>query len=313
MVTKVHLDALKSEAASVESLLARTSERDILSRISLTYRLEALRHEIASHEVEPNTAAGVALIFDGDPVNGSASIDAEFAGKTLQNYQELLSKQVAFSAGMLAERGPVPAEAQDAARMHIKALVHGSFGFVLEEVHADEPGMFDSPVKAAVAYISDLMVDVASQNIQAFEQRLEDIDFRVFNTLKKFISVVYKAGATMRVAERDREVRFDLVSLGRAYERLRETDVSEVEEVLEGELLGLVPIQRRFEFRRKDNSEIVKGGVSQNLSADYIERLEREGIMAGRQWRATLHIKSIEHPDGRHSSTAYTLIDLVQI
>lgn len=313
MVTKVHLDALKSEAASVESLLARTGERDVLSRISLSHRLDALRQEIAGHEAEPNTAAGVALIFDGDPVNGSASIDAEFAGKTLQNYQELLSKQVAFSAGMLAERGPVPAEAQDAARMHIKALVHGSFGFVLEEVRADEPGMFDSPVKAAVAHISDLMVDVASQNIQAFEQRLEDIDFRVFNTLKKFVSVVYKAGATMRVAERDREVRFDLVSLGRAYERLRETDVSEVEEVLEGELLGLVPIQRRFEFRRKDNAEIVKGGVSQILSADYIERLEREGIMAGRQWRATLRIKSVEHPDGRHSSTAYTLIDLVQI
>lgn len=313
MVTKVHLDALKSEAASVEALLARTNDRDVLSRISLGHRLEELQQEIAEHEDEIETAAGVALIFDGDPVSGSASIDAEFAGKTLQNYQELISKQVAFAAGMLGERGPVPTEAQDAARMHIKALVHGSFGFVLEEAHADEPNMFDSPVKAAVAQISDLMVDVTAQNLQAFERRLEDIDFRVFNTLKKFVSVIYKAGATMRVAEKNREVNFDLVSLGRAYERLRETDVSEIEEVVEGELLGLVPIQRRFEFRRKDNAEIVKGRVSQILSADYIERLEREGIMAGRQWRATLRIKSVEHPDGRHASVVHTLIDLVQI
>lgn len=312
MVTKVHLDALKSELASVEALLARIGARDILSRISLSQRLEALRQEIASHEMEGNTTAGVALIFDGDPVHGSSSIDAEFAGKTLQHYQELISRQVAHSAGMLGERGPIPTEAQEAAKMNITALVHGSFGFVLEEARADEPGMFDSPVKTAVRQISDLMVDVAAQNLQSFEQRLEDLDFRVFNTLKKFVTVIYRSGATMRVAEKDREVRFDLVSLGRAYERLRETDVSETDETVEGELLGLVPIQRRFEFRRIDNSEIINGRVSQILSADYIERLEREGIMAGRQWRATIRTKIVEHPDGRHASKSHTLVDLVQ-
>lgn len=313
MVTKVHLDALRSEAASIEGLLSHTHERDILSRISLNHRLESLRQEIADQEAARGTVAGVALIFDGDPVTGSSAIDAEFAGKTLQNYQELISKQVAFSAGMLSARGPVPVEAQEAARMNIKALVHGSFGFVLEETEADQPPMFDSPVKLAVEQISDLMVDVTAQNLRSFEKRLEDIDFRVFNTLKKFVSVIYKAGATMRVAEKDREVRFDLVSLGRAYERLKETDVSQTEEVVVGELLGLIPIQRRFEFRREDNAEVIKGRVSQMLSADYIERLEREGIMAGRKWRATISTKSVEHPDGRHASTTHTLIDLLQI
>ncbi len=312
MVTKVHLDALRSEAASVEALLKRVGTSDILSRISLTHRLEALRQEIASEEADRNTQASVALIFDGDPVIGSSSIDADFAGKTLQNYQDLITKQVAAAAGLLAERGPVPGDAQEAARMHVKALVHGSFGFVLEEANADEPSLFDSPVKAAVTHVSDLMTDVASQNLLAFEQRLDDIDFRVFNTLKKFITLIYKAGAILRVAEKDREVRFDRISLGRAYERLQETDVSEAEEALEGELLGLIPIQRRFEFRRRDNAQVITGRVSQVLSADYLERLEREGVVAGRQWRATIRTKSVEHPDGRHASKVHTLTDLVQ-
>ncbi|WAC24388.1 hypothetical protein [Blastomonas sp. SL216] len=313
MVTKVHLDALKSEAASVEALLARISDKDIVSRLSLAHRLEALQQEITEHANENSTLAGVALIFDGDPVTGSSSIDAEFAGKTLQNYQELISKQVAFSAGMLGPRGPVPIEAQEAARMHVKSLIHGSFGFVLEEARADEPGMFDSPVKIAISQISDIMIDVAATNLNAFNHRLEDMDFRVFNTLKKFVSVIYKARATVRVAEREREVRFDLAGLGRAYERLRETDVSETEEMVEGELLGIVPIQRRFEFRRGDTFEVIKGRVSQMLSADYLERLERDGIMAGLRWRATIRTKSVEHPDGRHASKMDTLIDLVQI
>ncbi|MFC3214059.1 hypothetical protein [Novosphingobium panipatense] len=194
MVTKVHLDALKSEAASVEALIARASDRDILSRISLNHRLASLRQEIAEQEADRGTIAGVALIFDGDPVTGSSAIDASFAGKTLQNYQELISKQVAFSAGMLSARGPVPEEAQEAARMNIKSLVHGSFGFVLEESEADEPPMFDSPVKVAVEQISDLMLDVTSQNLVAFEKRLEDIDFRVFNTLKSLFQSFIRLG-----------------------------------------------------------------------------------------------------------------------
>lgn len=313
MVTKVHLDALKSEASSIEGLLERIGERDILNGISLRSRLDALRAEIAAHEGEQSTLANVALIFDGEPVYGSSSIDAEFAGKALQNYQELIVKQVALSAGVLAERGPIPHDAHEAAKMHVTGLLHGSFGFILEEAHADEPALFDSPVKLAVEQVSDLLADVAAQNVAPFAKRLEEIDIRVFNTLKKFVGVLYKAKATMRVAEKQRELKFDLGSLGRAYERLKASDVSQTEEVILGELLGLIPIQRRFEFRRKDNGEIVKGLVSQLLSADYLERLDSEGVLAGREWRATVMHKSVEHPDGRHVAVTHMLTDLTQV
>lgn len=312
MVTKVHLDALMGEAASVEALLDRIGERDALNRISLENRLAKIREEIENYKAGQRTSADVALIFDGDPVHGSSSIDADFAGRSLLNYQELITKQVALASGELAPRGPIPHEAREAAKMHITSLVHGSFGFVLQEAQADEPEFFNSPVKTAVEQVSNLLAEVTDQSAARFEERLQDLDVRTFNALKKFVDAVYKANASFRIAERERELKFDVSSLGRAYERLRDTDVSETEETVVGELLGLVPIQRRFELRRKDNGDVIQGRVSQILSADYLERLEDEGVVAGREWRATIVTKSVEHPDGRHISVTYTLIDLVQ-
>ena len=312
MVTKVHLDALMGEAASLQALLNRLGERDILNRMSLEARLKTIREEINSYKADHRTAADVALIFDGDPVQGSSSIDADFAGRSLLNYQELITKQVALAAGELAARGPIPQDARDAARMNVTSLVHGSFGFVLQEARADEPGLFDSPVKHAVEQVSDLLTEVTDASGVKFAERLQELDVRTFNALKKFVDGVYKANASFRIAERDRELKFDVSSLGRAYERLRDTDVSETEETIIGELLGLVPIQRRFELRRKDNGEVIQGRVSQMLSADYLERLEGEGIVAGREWRATIATRLVEHPDGRHMSVTHTLTDLVE-
>jgi hypothetical protein len=293
-------------------MLARISAKDILSALSLEQRLDALKIEIAKHEGEVGTSAGVALIFDGGPVYGSATIEADFAGRALLNYQDMLTKQVAVASGALADRGPIPRDAQSAAQMHVAALVHGSFGFVLQEAKSEEPGFFDSPVKSAVVEVSNLLRDISSDDRALFEKKLDDLDVRLFNALKKFVDGLYKSKATLRVAEKDREIQLDLVKVSRAYERLRDAAISEMEETVVGELLGLVPIQRRFEFRRSDNGAIVQGRVSQILSADYLERLERDGLVAGKAWKAKISTKTVEHPDGRHVTQTHLLIDLVQ-
>jgi hypothetical protein len=88
--------------------------------------------------------------------------------------------------------------------------------------------------------------------------------------------------------------------------------VEEYDEEIEGELLGLVPIQRRFDFRRRDNSEVLSGMVSVHLSADYLERIERDELVSGREWRAVVRTKTVQRPDRRRSETR-TLIDLDKI
>lgn len=313
MVTKVHRDALASEIASVGKLLEGVNAEDVLSTLSLRKRLEVLQAELEASLGELATAADVALIFDGGPVRGSSAIDADFAGKALQDYQDLVTKHVALSKfGGLAERGPVQHDAKAEARMNITALVHGSFGFVLQEDHADEPQFLVSPTRQAVEEVSNLLADATASDAARFEARLDEVDVRVFRALRRFVINLHKASSTLRIAEQEREVNLDLASVGRAYERLMESEVAVSDETVSGELLGLVPIQRRFEFRREDG-EIIQGRVSPHLSEDYLERLEHEGVVAGSRWQAVIETKEVQHPDRRHVTTTKTLIDLVPL
>jgi hypothetical protein len=313
MVTKIHRDALRSEIGSIRAMLEGASQVDPLGSRSFRKRLKKLETELSKIEEGKRNVANVALVFDGDPVRGSSAIEADFAGKALQNYQDLIANFVAVGGGPLAERGRLSDQIHQQARMNVTALVHGSFGFVLEEDHADQSNMFETPAQKAVQAVTDLLTDVTAMDGQRFAKKLDDLDLRVFQTLKRFVGVLHRAKSTLRVAEEQRELSLDVASVDRAYERMSLVDVEELDEVHEGELLGLVPVQRRFEFRRGDNGELIQGRVAPNLSADYLERVEREGLIAGGNWRSTIRTKTINHPDGRHSSSSRTLIDLVRL
>lgn len=313
MVTKIHRDALRSEAASLKALMARSEAGDPMGYRSMRGRLKSLEAEINLVEGQQNNFASVALVFDGDPVRGSSAIEVGFAGKALQDYQELIAKNVAVEGGQLVERGRLSDQIHKQAKLNITALVHGSFGFVLEEDSDGQLGMFETPAQKAVHAVTDLLGDVSTTDDRVFEAKLDDLDVRVFSTLKRFISTLHKAGSTLRIAEELREVKLDLGAVERAFKRVTDVEVSEQDETLDGELLGLVPIQRRFEFRRRDTNQVLQGRVAANLSADYLERIEREGLVAGDGWRATIRTKSVEHPDRRHSKLSLTLIDLVRM
>lgn len=312
MVTKLHRDALRSEIASVRALFEKSERRDKLGATSLRRRLLALEDELRGLEGQVSNIANVALVFDGGPVRGSSAIDADFAGQALQDYQELLTKQVAATAlGTLAQRGPLPIRQQNQARMNVTAIVHGSFGFVLEEDGADQPPMFDSPTRQAVENVTNLLKGVASADGRWFDEQLDDLDVRIFHSLKRFIGTLHKAGSTIKISEENREIRLDTASVNIAHDRVSQVEVDELDETYVGQLLGIVPVQRRFEFRRLDNGDILSGRVAENLSADYLERIERDEQVAGRSWRAVVRTKTVHHPDGRHVSVSRVLLDLL--
>lgn len=313
MVTKIHRNALRSEIASLRSMLAHSGGKDPLGSRSLQRRLAILEAELAEAEGQELHVAQVALVFDGEPVRGSSAIEADFAGRALQDYQELVAKHVAAEGGHLAERGRLPDQIHEQARMNVTGLVHGSFGFILQEDNGAQLGMFESAAQKAVRSVTDLLTQVADADGRQFNARLDELDIRIFQTLKRFVSTLHRARSTLRVAEDQRELKLDVASVERAFERVTQVDVEELDEVTEGELLGLVPVQRRFEFRRSDDGELLQGRVAPNLSADYLERIEREGLIAGGKWRATIRTKTVNHPDGRHSSVSRVLVDLVRL
>lgn len=127
MVTKVHRDALRGEIASLQELLAKSEDRDPLGSRSLRKRLANLEAELEAIEAHVGRSASVALVFDGGAVRGSSGIEADFAGKALLDYQELITKHVAVNQGGLAERGRLAEQVHRQSQMTITGLVHGSF------------------------------------------------------------------------------------------------------------------------------------------------------------------------------------------
>ncbi len=301
-------DILESDLAAVEGLLKRVGPRDRLARLTLSKRKSSIEAELHKLADTRHTTASVLLSFEGGPVRGSYGIDADFAGRALQDYQELLAKQAAaHDNGGLARKGPVPD--RQMSRLNITNVVHGSFGFLLEEDGADQPQMIDSALLISVKKITDLLRAFSDLDQNSFEQALNEIDPRVFLSLKDFIEDLYRGGATLKLIEDDRQVVFDSLAVATARERIIATEVSDSEVILNGELLGVVPIQRRFDFRVHPSQEDIKGKVGEQFSADYLERLHKEQTMIGRPARAKLNRRTIRRIDGRLTEE-WTLIDL---
>jgi hypothetical protein len=134
-------------------------------------------------------------------------------------------KQVATEGGVLAERGRLPDDVHQRSRMNVTSLLHGSFGFVLEEDSEGQLGMFESPAHRAVQSVNSLLEAVSAIDGRVFDERLHDLDVRIFQTLKRFVGTLHKSHATMRIAEEERELKLDFYGVERAFDRMARVSI----------------------------------------------------------------------------------------
>lgn len=94
MMKRLELDSLKADLSAVEALLvSRTQAEDPIGWMQYASRKAQLQQQVAEMEIKPDLHASVALYFGGRPVIGSRGIMADFAGKTLEQYQDMVSKR----------------------------------------------------------------------------------------------------------------------------------------------------------------------------------------------------------------------------
>lgn len=308
MNKKLQRDALLSDLAVVEQMLATIPAEDPAGRMAFTNRLEELQQALAQLEGEPETLASVAIFFGGEPVSGSRSIDAEFAAKAVASYQDVISARLATQAvGGLATRGPIPTK--KASRLNITNVVHGSFGFVLEEEGSEGVPLLDSSLKEAVGDISHTLSTIAVEDDASFGSMMDEIHPRVFSSVRKLFKVLHDNRAVIRVVQDEQDRQFDEYAITRAYERVEKTEIDEQEYQAEGMLLGVLPIKGEFEFELKDTKEVIRGRAGPRLSVDYLERIENDENVVKKPARASLYRKTVVKPDGR-SKISYVLLDL---
>lgn len=309
MLDRLTRDSLSSEISGLERLLGSLTDEDEVGRISLEHRRAALISDLTAISHVPDRGA-VILSFDGGPVVGSRGIDSEFAAGALHDYQDLVAKQMAASAhGELGMRGPVPSKA--AARLNIVSVVHGSFGFALEEHSDGQTSMLDSSVATAIQAVDKILAAFGSNDQDSFLSALSLVDRRVFISAQSFFERLYATSATLKIEEESNSYLLNRYDIMLARERITGVDVVDEEVELRGELLGITPVSRRFDFV-PEGGAVISGQIGQKLSQDYLERLHGEERISGQSYLAKF-VKRIAKRADRSTTYSYILLDLGDI
>jgi len=297
-------------------LQARISESsgssDIVAMMNYQSRLDIISGELYEAERQDAQIAEVSVLFDGRPVVGTSAIDAGFAAHALLYFQGIVTRLYAASMkGQLSSKGKI--KGSDLAKLNLRGLATGSFGFVLEEKDSRQASVMKTPLREAIEEAANLFEEFAQVNDDEFLVDVDDINPRVFNELAKFFSHLEKNEATLKANFPDKSYSFDRAAVNRAYKRISDSNVNIAKEVWTGTLVGLSPIKRTFEFRKRGEETIMSGKFSHRISQDYLERIDgRDGITLGDTFRATIEKGTLRKPGGT-ISVSFTVIDLVDV
>lgn len=305
MPRKIRLDSLKSDLVAANNQLTIASQYgDIVGVSQFQKRIAQLNAEIEAISSSHLNHASVALYFSGEPVLGSRGIAAEFAGKCLENYQDLVSKLFARQErGELGERGRVPLRNQTS--MMVTGVTHGSFGFILDEM-SEQTEIYDTQLKHTIKEVSELIESFSSTDELAFAESASQIDQRTLSSLHSFFKEMDTSNATLRIVEDLAELRLDEYAVSRGRLRAERSSISEDEMELNGVFIGMLPEHKTFELRNADG-DLVYGKATPAAVEQYLQSMATGVQLIGQQCVARLHKRTIR-PLNREPRVIYRLL-----
>ena len=164
-----------------------------------------------------------------------------------------------------------------------------------------EPNLWEqTSLSGAVQDVNDVL-DSLAKDSDSFPEVASDTDPRVVTALREFMQIVDGARATCRIWSPVREVVFESTEqVHNANEQLSTFTVKEESLPLNGELLGVLPVARRFEFRLPDQT-VVRGRIGRE-----IEDPETLRAWEGQTCVAYVRVVTVERPE-KPLSPRYTL------
>lgn len=308
MVRKLELESLSAEAATIDRLLTdRPEEADPIGYFQLSQRREELQTQINQMQGAPDNSASIALFFAGAPVVGSRGIRADFAGRAVSVFQDLVSKRFAAAElGELGRRGRIPLRANS--DLFITDVVRGSFGVVLSETIETEP-LADTQLKTVVDSVVNSIDVATASDSEPFEALLEDIDSRYLRSLEEFFELLDEEAATVRLVEGDLDRQFNSIQVKRGRERTSSTQINERDDELFEGTLFLLPAHRKFELVT-NGAESIWGTVAREFSGTHLNELADANEVVGHRWRVRIATRTIQRPN-QEPKTTMRLLGLV--
>lgn len=252
---------LLGEKTAIDRMLAETPEEDVLDRASLSARRKRIEADLSQAKPDEREPARVRLTFKGRPVMGNHGIFAEFGMKAVNGFAESVRAMAASLSAPLAASGPIPN--RDQHQLLITNTALGSFGFELEEHRAGQLTLADgSAVAQALGRTQSLLRGTQGTDDELADSAAE-ADRRALDKVRAFLEVLADNGAVCTVQFGESIVRFtDVGQVRTSIERLSHENLREEPEELRGELQGVLPKARVFEFKLADSSQIIRGKIS---------------------------------------------------
>jgi hypothetical protein len=268
MLKKLEQDSLAADLVAVETLLSSYSrEDDPVGYFQFSARKEAIEKKLRGMAGRVDRHAEFGVFFGGGPVQGSRGINADFAGKALDELQTLISKRYSDSEGRLKQSGRLPLV--NRSKMLVTNVVRGSVGFVLEEA-GDTAELLNTPLREIVDEVSDILAKVGAADEAIFDEAAAALDQRVLASLKDFFVLLDDQKATLRVVNGDRDFLLDRPAVSLARTRVQEIEIEELGHELVGTLF-ILPTSKRFDFETEiAGGQITLSGVVSHEAAAQI-------------------------------------------
>ncbi|MBT9561255.1 MAG: hypothetical protein IV100_35000 [Myxococcales bacterium] len=256
---------LLGEKTAIERMIAETPQEDVLDLASLYARLKSVVGALSQAKPDEREPARVRLTFKGRPVIGSHGIFAEFGMKAVNGFAESVTAMAASLIAPLAAMGPIPN--RDQHQLLITNTALGSFGFELEEHRIGQLTLGDgSAVAQALDRTQSLLRGTQGSDDELADSAVE-ADRRALDKVRAFLEVLADNEAVCTVQFGESIVEFtDVGQVRTGIERLSQENLREEPEELRGELQGVLPKARVFEFKLAESSQVIRGKISPSVS-----------------------------------------------
>jgi len=270
MTTRSRRDALKVQLVDATRMKALSAGHPLMEP-AFAARERKLRSEIDALPLGDKEARAV-LFFSGEPVQGSMGIDASFTSGVLDPFQSMVMADYADRwHGVVGTRGPRVGQVNS--RLLLTALPRGSFGLELTKADSDE--IFEEDQLAdTLAHVTKL-VESAATSDEDFASELNDTAPRVIQNLRKFLEVISRSKAGLRMETGDYRCTMDPIRATEAYNRVADTVTNSLEIELKGVFKGVLLESWRFDFVNEIGHKI-SGKLDENLTSEQVVELNSQ-------------------------------------
>jgi len=300
-----HLNLL-SEIKMVEKILEDIPEDQVIDKISLEHRLKILTEEAKDIQLA-SLPRMLKVTFRGKPVVGSEGFFSDFASDAIGRFTEAVKAVAAGLKQDLHYMGPIPGAANT--NLMITGIAKGSFGFRFEVPKNDDgkdgplyDGLNDTEEAIdKIRYLFDVVVS-GDDNDDTLAEIVDEIHPRAVKKIKEFLDVLHDREALCAMEFNNNVFRFmDDTQLALGRSRLDDSNIHESDESFKGEIQGVLPKSRTFEFKVTDDNRVIRAKIGVEVEDPDI--LNREFLH--KLSKITLHMTQVGQGQPR-----YKLIDL---